>query len=905
MMRRALLALALIASPALAAPGALLSDPMDSAAYWPADASDSVTARVETVPVKQDGKALRLSYDFGDVSGYAFLLRKVQLDLPPNFEVRFRVRGAGGRNDFQMKLVNGDSVYWRTWSDWRAPAEWTEIMVPAQEIGFAWGPDNKAALKAVDGIEFVIARNRDGGAGTVEIDDLRIVPLSGPRPTAVDSGPSENAKLAQLAKQAPRGDFPRAFLDEQPYWTLAGSDGGAVTALISEDAAIEPAKGSYSIEPTIITAGKRFRWSDVRASQALVDGYLPVPGVSWSSEGWELETILMADSEGRGSHARYRLINTGGVVQKLTLELTVRPWQVNPPAQFLSQRGGYSAIQNIQRSDNGLVINQPQGEGDPVVARTLTFARRPDRVETTTLAGWTGKDAATATMAWDVELAPGERKVIMLSMSDDRAALPEWHMVSEETLAHWRTVLNRVTITAPPAKQNIINSTRTALAHMLMSRAGPMLKPGTRSYNRAWIRDGAMMGEGLLRMGRGDVAREFADYYGKYLFPNGKVPCCVDFRGADPVPENDSHGQYIFLLAELYRYDGDRSALERDWPKMRAAWKYMNGLRLSERTAKNQTPDRLMLYGLMPPSISHEGYSAKPQYSLWDDFWALRGFKDAAEVAALLGKPQAAAMAAARDEFATDLHAAILAARDHWKIDYIPGATSLGDFDATSTTIALDPGGEQARLDSKMLNATFERYWREFVARRDGIKAWEDYTPYELRNVSSFVRLGWRDRVQELMTFFFADQRPQGWNGWAEVVGREPRKVRFIGDMPHAWISSDYIRGALDLFAYEDQQNRRLVLGAGLTADWLVGNGSAISGLSTPYGALDMTVAGNKKRLNLSIAGTARPPGGFSFEWPFETSPPRARIGGKPAGWNGRRLQIPASSSPIRVEIGR
>lgn len=903
-MNRLLLALLLAFSPASAAPEPLLSDPMDSATEWPADASDSVTAKVDTVPA-QKGEAVRMSYDFGEVSGYAFLRREVKRDLPPNFEIRFRVRGTGGRNDLQLKLTNGDTVYWRTWPDWRAPAQWTEIVIPAQEIGFAWGPDNKAALKGIDGIEFVVARNRDGGAGTIEIDDLRVAPLAGPRPAAVVSGPTDNAQLTALAKAAPRGEYPRAFLDEQPYWTLAGSDGGAVAALISEDGAIEPAKGSYSVEPTVIADGKRHRWSDVKASQSLVDDYLPIPSVSWVANSWRLEMTLLADSAGRGVHVEYRLTNTGKTLRKLTLELAVLPWQVNPPAQFLSQRGGYSAIRSVERRRQGLVVSQPQGDGDPVVNRHIGFAISPDRFETALLAGWSGKDAATATLAWDVGLAPEESRSIMLAMADKEMPLPEWQTAYDDTLQHWRSVLNRVTITAPPAKQAVADSARTALAHMLTSRAGPMLKPGTRSYNRAWIRDGAMMGEGLLRAGRFDVAREFADWYGKYLFKNGKVPCCVDFRGADPVPENDSHGQYIFLLTELYRYTGDRAALGRDWAKMAAAWNYMNGLRLSERTAKNLTADRRMLYGLMPPSISHEGYSAKPQYSLWDDFWALRGFKDAAEVAALLDKPEAPAMAAARDQFATDLHAAILKARDYWKIDHIPGATSLGDFDATSTTIGLDPGGEQARLDPKMLDATFQRYWREFVSRRDGKRQWDDYTPYELRNVSSFVRLGWRDRVQELLAFFFADQRPQGWNGWAEVVGREPRKVRFIGDMPHAWISSDYLRGALDLFAYEDISGQRLILAGGLTADWLTGKGSGITGLATPYGTLDMTIAGNAKRLSLTIGGSARPKGGFVFDWLFKTKPPPARINGRSAQWRNGQLSIPASSIPARVEIGR
>ncbi len=52
------------------------------------------------------------------------------------------------------------------------------------------------------------------------------------------------------------------------------------------------------------------------------------------------------------------------------------------------------------------------------------------------------------------------------------------------------------------------------------------------------------------------------------------------------------------------------------------------------------------------------------------------------------------------------------------KIDYLPGAAELGDFDATSTTIALAPVGETQMLPPNELHATFERYWEQFVARR-------------------------------------------------------------------------------------------------------------------------------------------------------------------------------------------
>ena len=91
-----------------------------------------------------------------------------------------------------------------------------------------------------------------------------------------------------------------------------------------------------------------------------------------------------------------------------------------------------------------------------------------------------------------------------------------------------------------------------------------------------------------MRLGRADVARDFADWYRGHLFANGKVPCCVDFRGADPVPENDSQGEYIFLVASSIA----TPATARRWRRLAAvlgAARYMDALRQSERTAANLT----------------------------------------------------------------------------------------------------------------------------------------------------------------------------------------------------------------------------------------------------------------------------------------------------------------------------
>ena len=736
-------------------------------------------------------------------------------------------------------------------------------------------------------------------------------------------GASPNAFFEAIARAAPRGRYPRGFVGEQSYWTVVGIDGGSAHGLLSEDGALEIGPRAASIEPFLLTDAGLLTWADVAAEQTLLEGYLPIPTVTWRASGLAMRVTAFGAGDRTQSQmiSSYALENLTDRPRVLTLALAVRPFQVNPPAQFLNAPGGVAPIRELSWDGQALSVNgerriYPLEKPDRVVIASFDSGDPLERLDTPeTGAAADVKDEtgfASAVLLYRVHLAPGERRslevVVPLAGSPTlpAAGAAAWADRQRAQAAdEWRAKLNRVELHLPTSAQPLADTLRSALGQILINRSGPALHPGTRAYARSWIRDGAMMCDALLRLGHAKVVREYVDWFAPHQFASGKVPCCVDHRGSDPVVESDSHGELIYLIAQQYRYADDRAWLQAMWPRVSAAVSYMDSLRLQQRTAQNQSRDRRAFYGLMPASISHEGYSDRPAYSYWDDFWTLAGYDGAVEIAAALDRvADANRLAVQRDEFRHDLEGSLRASMTWHRIDYLPGSADRGDFDPTSTTIALSVAREQANLPQPQLIATFERYWREFLERRNGSTGRDDYTPYELRNVGAFVRLGWRRRAQELLDFFLDDRRPPGWNQWAEVVGRDARRVRFVGDMPHGWVASDFIQSVLDLFAYERSADQSLVLAAGVPNEWLVGAGVGIRNLRTPYGTLSYALRREPRHVVLSVAGgPTPPPGGLVFAWPYASQPGAALVNGRTASWSAaRELHIYALPAVITVE---
>jgi hypothetical protein len=390
------------------------------------------------------------------------------------------------------------------------------------------------------------------------------------------------------------------------------------------------------------------------------------------------------------------------------------------------------------------------------------------------------------------------------------------------------------------------------------------------------------MAAALLRAGCTEEVRDYVRWYGRYQAPDGTIPCCVDRTGPDWLAEYDSQGELINAVMEYFRFTGDHAFLAEMWPVVTRSVDRIEALRNQRLTAEFRTPEKRAYYGLLPQSVSHEGYLAHPVHAYWDDFWALRGLKDAATMANVLGdEPRNARFAALRDSFRETLHASIMATMTDRGVDYIPASVEWADIDPAATANAIALLDEAQALPAAAIDRTFDEYLSTYRTRRSGEVDWSNYSPYEIRIVGALIRLGRRERAFELAQFFLGDRRPLAWNQWPEIAWRDPRSPGHIGDMPHTWIAAEFALAFRSMLAFERETDQALMVAAGVPAEWLEGEGGvAVDGLPTWYGTLGFAMrrVADGVEMNLTLTGDVRMPAGGIVVRPPGDVPLRAVV---------------------------
>lgn len=734
-----------------------------------------------------------------------------------------------------------------------------------------------------------------------------------------------------VAERSPRGHHPRWLMRQQSYWTCAGVPDGQTCALINEEGLVEPDTGTFSLEPFLHAGGKLVTWTDAKRSVRMERDGVAIPSAMWKLPGLSLETTAFAT--GHGAHAvlfvRYRLTNTGRRALRAGLFVALRPYQVNPPWQGWQGLGGVSRIQEISWSHGAACVNgdrwvlplaKPGAFGvaafeQGVITDYLAREKLPEQTRVRDGFGF-----ASAAMRFDLALAPGSSHDVFVAVPFGvkrklsaaqlrKLASSDGASQFNEAVRVMRERIGAVTFRMPAGvAREAAETFRTAAGQILINRDGPAIQPGPRRYTRSWIRDGAIMGAALLRIGDQRALPEFIRWYAPHQRKDGFVPCCVDRTGPDWLVEHDSHGQLIYGVMESFRFTGDRAFLKEMWPQVRKAARFIEKLRAERLTPEYQTPEKKDRYGLLPESASHEGYLAHPVHAYWDDFWALRGLKDAAAIAAQLGHSKdAAAFAVLAESFRETLRASIRAVIAAKNLRYVPGSVEWADFDPTATSNAVTLLQGMADLPAEQLDEMFAHFVRDFRRKHSGEMPWNNYTAYEIRIIGALVHLGKRAEALELLEFFLSDRRPRRWNQWPEISWKNPRSPGHLGDVPHTWIASEYMLVFAHLFAYEREDDDSLIIGAGVDGRWLAGRGIAVHGLPTWFGALDLAMKREADgSLGVDIGGRLRlPRGGFVVRPPGGRAIQSLTVNGKSAAdFNAHEAVIRALPARAVVSFG-
>lgn len=695
-----------------------------------------------------------------------------------------------------------------------------------------------------------------------------------------------NGYFLIFAELYSEGYFPLWLNNKQDYWTVVGTEESYEESLVSSKGIINSYSRGFSLMPFLYIDNQLVTFRDVQIENSLDEEYLPIPKVKWNYGDVEFFQTVFDYAENKKSYTYiyYRLVNKTEKNIKGKMFLAIRPFDVCPPWMH----GGLTKIDSAESSgdyrvvkingDRGIIsITRPSGFGasdyyeDDIILE-LNEGKIPSKTSAKDASGY-----ISAALEYEFALPPGKEAeycfLLPLDEDIDKVNIPgrrKFFDNYQSTRNKWQSRLNRIMIDIPDTK--LLETFRANIAYILINKDGPALQPGSRSYENSWIRDGAKISASLLRTGYGDVAGEYVGWIAKRQNPDGEIPCIVNARTEKLVDyaknwrEYDAAGEFVFAVADYYRFTKDKEFLLSTFPAVEKALKYLEKLRATMlKDEYKGTPS----YGILPAGESHEGYLNNPQQSLYDDFWALKGWSDAQFLAKSAGRKDLIPwMEKEEKDFRKCLLEDIKLLQLQKKFNYIPASIGLTEFDIISLSILLFPTFEYNYLDKKQIEYMVNRYYdNEFLPKmRAGESAAP--SPYETRAATTLLILGERDKALSVIRYILKHTSPPEWKHWAEVIPVDKESPLYLGDMPHTWISAIFVNAVRTMFVFEE--NDKLILGAGIDEEWFKRKeGVSVSGLPTYFGKINYTVKKEGKTVKINVAGDSAPPEGFVFRSSF------------------------------------
>ncbi|MES2996169.1 MAG: discoidin domain-containing protein [Verrucomicrobiota bacterium] len=750
-------------------------------------------------------------------------------------------------------------------------------------------PESLRVEVSLDGMLWEIVHEADGLGGAAHFIPMhaataRCVRLEFPdgpaalryveiKPDAFST--SANDVLHDVVGYFHRGWFPRYWYREQSYWTTLGAPWGRKRGLINEEGLVEIDEASFSLEPFVEVDGRWISWAEVATRAVMPPTGVPMPSVIWQTPDWSLRVNpWMTGRETKQALVVAYELHPEAVVTRFAV--AVRPYQVNPPWQNFRDLGGVAMTRKVSSHVEGLLVDKWRLICDPVPGDRGGVTSNGGGLIEYFLRGAKAlqrqvedeRGFASGVMIWDV---PRGEKLFRVSVVVPYQELGTevLHIAGRGRMARlWHSVLEKVKWSVPHEATAVFSCWKTAAGHILINRDGAAIQPGPRRYSRSWVRDCVVMGAALAKAGRVRPLKDFLVWYSGYQREDGFVPAVVDREGVDWLVEHDSHGQFLWGVREAWRFGGRKTLVAALWEHVELAAEMIMDLR--RRPICEECVDEAAFKGLLPESVSHEGYLSHPVHSFWDNFWGVRGMEAASDLAALIGKERESERWGNEAlDFEDDVLRSMKVVIKEKKLDYLPGSVEWADFDPTASANAIAMLDFARVLPQDAMRTMMRKYLVHFRKKHSGEMPWLNYTAYEIRIVSALVRIGMRNEANELLDFFLADRRPLEWNQWPEISWRDYRAPGHLGDVPHTWIAAEYVLAVASMVADERDADDSLVLAPGLRRDW-VKAGFSVRSLPTRTGSLDFSIQETDGEISVTIGGSLKmPPGGITVAPPL------------------------------------
>ncbi len=444
----------------------------------------------------------------------------------------------------------------------------------------------------------------------------------------------------------------------------------------------------------------------------------------------------------------------------------------------------------------------------------------------------------------------------------------DWAGQLEAAIREWRERLDRAVPMHIPDPR-VGEAVRASLADLFVMREPTLTgqiagMAGTEVYRAANNAEPAVMAICLDQFGYPGEAEDGYEF-------------CLEQQGANgdwADPEGwsaywwSSSGFKSWAVIEHYKLTGDRAYLERQYPRLLASSRFLHAQR--QRTRKLADGRRPLTYGLMPKGAGDCGlFDDDDFYGVFypHNFWATYADQVAAEVAAILDRPERKELESnyqqALDDLLMSLADGAIEEDGYRWIPAAPGKTSGSRWGALNALFPcrLLPAdhelitGTIRKIESRMSPGGIPMHtgWLE-----DGM--WVAITLDNLGQ-AQLVR-GEGDKVAEY--FYAVLNHGTPLYTWCEERGPAPGTETCTGDRQHLFTPVAVLRAVRDMMVMEEDQG--LHVGRGVPRSWLAsGREVGVERAPTHFGPVSWTMRFDAAASVVKVSLDVRPGSGSAW----------------------------------------